>query len=42
MVNNAFCYGIESEFILGKYNESGSGNKKREEQLLDWLTERGF
>ncbi|HOQ36963.1 MAG TPA: hypothetical protein PK033_10495 [Acetivibrio sp.] len=40
MVNNAFCYGIESEFILGKYNESG--NKKREEQLLDWLTERGF
>ncbi|HOQ36965.1 MAG TPA: ABC transporter ATP-binding protein [Acetivibrio sp.] len=33
---------IESEFILGKYNESGSGNKKREEQLLDWLTERGF
>ncbi|HQE49393.1 MAG TPA: ABC transporter ATP-binding protein [Fervidobacterium sp.] len=33
---------IEAEFIIGKYNENGSEDRKREELLLDWLTKRGF
>ncbi|HKL99787.1 MAG TPA: ABC transporter ATP-binding protein [Mobilitalea sp.] len=33
---------IESELSLGKYKESMSEIKKREERLLEWLNKRGF
>lgn len=33
---------IEAEFVLSKYNASLNEDKAREEQLLDWLTRRGF